>query len=229
MSDLTVIYYTANKISDYFFQNTKKQLLLTAQGMPIISVSQKPMDLGKNICMGDIGYNSLNIYKQVLVGAKSAKTKYIAMAEDDVLYSPEHFAYIPQTETFTYNMNVETIYTWNKNQCFIYKNRRALHSLICGRELFITAMEERFSKYPDAADKPDWWSEPGKSAYERRLGVKRYGSIQMSSKIPNIVFCAPQMLGFGFLGYKKKLGDVRKTVLPYWGKIEDIIKLYKDP
>ena len=68
MNDLTIIYYTANHISDYFMANTKKQLIRAIGDAPIISVSQKPMKLGKNICVGDIGRSGYNLYKQILIG-----------------------------------------------------------------------------------------------------------------------------------------------------------------
>jgi len=36
------------------------------------------------------------------------------------------------------------------------------------------------------------------------------------------------MLGFGHLGFRKKLGEDRRSELPYWGKAKELIKLYKD-
>lgn len=229
MNDLTVIYYTANKNSDYFTRNTQKQLLKVKGDIPLISVSQKPIDFGENICVGDIGYTSLNIYRQALIGAKAAKTKYIAMAEDDVFYSPDHFIHVPTTRNFWYNMNVQTIYTWNKEKTSIYKNRRVLHSMLCEKELFIDAMEERFSKFPDdIVDKPDDWTEPGKSYYEKCLGVTRYHSIEFTSSIPNVVVCADYHLGFKKWGYNKKLGEKREKELPYWKDVEGIYKLYDE-
>ena len=216
-------------MNDEFVANTRNQLLKVIDDTPIISVSQKPINLGQNICVGDIGYESINIYKQALIGAKEAKTRYIAMAEDDVLYSPDHFIHIPKDKSFSYNLNVGTIYTWNKEACFIFKHRQVLHSLICEREYFIDAMEERFSKFPDAVIKPDCWTEPGKGAYEKKLGVTVRWSERFMSEIANIVFCSPQHLGFRFQGFRRKLGVDRKKELPYWGKVEDIIKLYKNP
>ena len=55
MFDITAIYYTVNYISDYFAENIKKQILKVIDDMPLISVSQKPIDFGQNICVGKIG------------------------------------------------------------------------------------------------------------------------------------------------------------------------------
>ena len=50
MNDLTLLYYTANKIPETFGQNVRNHLLsLFPEGIPIISVSHKPIDFGKNI------------------------------------------------------------------------------------------------------------------------------------------------------------------------------------
>src|SRR5574337_272588 len=107
--DLTIIYYTSNWLdthNPYFLANTKKQLLKAIGDLPLISVSQKPIALGKNICVGDIGRSHLNIYRQILIGAKAAKTKYVALAEDDILYSWEHFhEHLPEKGKFAYDIN----------------------------------------------------------------------------------------------------------------------------
>ena len=129
MNDLTVIYYTSNFIPDKFMEYTKHHLLKAAENTPIISVSQKPMNFGKNICVGNIGRSHLNIYRQALRGAKEAKTRYIAMAEDDVLYSPGCFTrHTPTPGVFAYNRNVWCIYTWVKPAVFSFKDRINLYS-----------------------------------------------------------------------------------------------------
>lgn len=226
-NDITIIYYTANKISDHFFQNTKKQLLKAAGDIPIISVSQKPMDLGENICVGDIGQSYINVYRQALIGAKAAKTKYIAMAEDDILYSPEHFTHRSSPGVFAYNLSTQGIYTWSNPPLFSHKGRIVLSTLICERDLFMEAMEERFAKYPDDKLIPlKYWSEPGK--YERRgLRVTARQSEPFYTEIPNVIFSHPEGIGFTFLGTKKALGEDRAEEIPYWGRAADILKLCK--
>jgi hypothetical protein len=71
------------------------------------------------------------IYRQVLEGAKQASTDYVAVAEDDVLYSPEHFKFRPKPGHWGYNMNPWSIYTWGE-PIFTYKapgGRRNLNDL----------------------------------------------------------------------------------------------------
>lgn len=226
MSDLTCVYYTANAISDHFAQSTRKQLRAALGDLPLISVSQKPIDFGDNhIFQGERSH--FNIYRQALMGAKLAKTPYIALCEDDVLYSPEHFKLRSSPGKFAYNLGAWSIFTWGQPM-FTHKGtvRRNLHSLICERDLFIEAMEERFEKYPDPSGQrtKDLWAEPGK--YERQLGVTVRETEEFYTNPPNIVFSHETELSFEGLGERKRMGEFRAYVIPYWGEASQVRKLY---
>jgi hypothetical protein len=185
------------------------------------------MDFGKNICVGDIGRSHFNIYWQALVGAMVAETKYIALAEDDVLYCSDHFKYTPPEGIFSYNVNVASIYTWVKPPVFSFKDRRVLHSLVCERQLFVDVMKERFTKYPiGSITEIKNWAEPGKQAYEENLGVKIQKSEKFTTPVSNVVFCTPESLGFLHLGTRKRIGNRPVEEIPYWGRAEDILNNY---
>lgn len=226
MNDLTIIYYSANTISPYFFKHTKNALLKAVGKIPIISVSQKPMDLGKNICVGDIGQSNINIYKQVLIGAKETATEYVAMAEDDTLYHESHFKHRPTGEVFAYNMNKWSIFTWSEPPIFSNRGRRTLNALIAPRKLLIEALEERFAKYPEDEMIPlKFWGEPGR--YEKYLGVTVRPTERFESEIPIIMFSHPEALNYQQQGERKRLGMERLFKLPYWGEASEIVKLYQ--
>src|SRR3989304_7380503 len=151
-NDLTVVYYTSNWLdthNPYFLENTKKQLLVAIGDLPLISVSQKPIAFGKNICVGETGRSHLNLYRQILIGCKEAKTKYVAMAEDDVLYSHEHFHYrTPEKDVFAYNMAKWSLFTWSRPPVFSLRiKRKVVNSLIAKRDMLIEALEERFALF----------------------------------------------------------------------------------
>lgn len=229
--DLTVIYYTSNWLdthNPFFLENTRKQLLKAAEGIPIISVSQKPIDFGKNICLGDIGRSILNIYRQILIGAKAAKTKYVAMAEDDILYSFEHFhEFVPTEDRFAYDMNKWSIYTWTNPPLFTFRNRRVVNSLIAKKDMLVESLQERFDKFkgvPDDQIPLSHWGDPGR--YEKLLGVKVWETEEFYSPVPNIVFNHPEALGYMIGSHKKKKGELRAIEIPYWGRAEDMLKLY---
>ena len=225
-NELTIIYYTSNRISEFFANNIRKQILKAIGNIALISVSQKPIDFGKNICVGNIGRSNYNIYKQALIGAKKAKTKYVAMCEDDVLYTPEHFTcYRPDDEHFAYNFNRWNIYTWSRPPIFSYKHRIIMNQLIAPRELLVKALEERFKKYPTADTVPvKVWSEIGK--YERHLGVTIQKTVEFNSPESNIMFSHSEALGYKGLGKKKKHGDKRVKELLYWGEAKKILEKY---
>lgn len=231
MNDLTVIYYTSNYLDDknpYFLTNTKRQLLRAIGDLPLISVSQKPIALGRNICVGNTGRSHLNIYRQILTGCKQAKTKYVAMAEDDVLYSYEHFhSELPKPNHFLYDMNKWSIFTWSKPAVFSYRHRKIVNSLISERKMLIEALEERFDKYPDETKIPlKNWGDPGR--YEDYLGVTvRKTQEFVCPAISSVVFSHDHAFGFASRGKKKRLGEPRALEIPYWGTAEDVMKLYK--
>ena len=230
MADLTIIYYTSNYLettNPYFLDNTKKQLLKAIDNLPLISVSQKPMAFGKNICLGDIGRSHLNIYRQILIGCREAQTKYVAMAEDDILYSYQHFhSSLPKTGHFLYDMNKWSIFTWSNPPVFSYRHRKIVNSLIAERQMLIDSLQERFSKFPDQSDIPlSRWGDPGR--YEDRLGVTvRPTQEFVCPEVSNIVFSHEHAFGYESRGKRKRLGEPRAFEIPYWGQAVDIIKLF---
>lgn len=229
MSDLTVVLYTANALPSKFATNMRTKLMESIGELPLVCVSQKPMNLGYNTenIVVKPHRSHVNIYRQALIGALTAKTKYIALCEDDLLYSPEHFKYRPKQKPFAYNLGVWSIFTWQEPAMFTYKGggRVNLCNLICDRVAFIEAMEERFKKHPDES-KIDTriWAEPSK--YERQLGVTIQEREEFFTNPPNIMFSHETALSFQGLGKRKRLGEMRAFEIPYWGNAETIKALY---
>jgi hypothetical protein len=143
-NDLSVLYYTSCTENPEFEEKIRQELLKVIGDLPLISISQKPIDFGKNICVGNIGQSYRNEFKQVLIGCKEAKTDYVIMAESDCLYPPEYFTFIPQTEHCYRYANVWIMQEWigvNTGNSF----RRKMYSdcaQIVGREYMIKKIEE---------------------------------------------------------------------------------------
>src|SRR3990167_4876857 len=226
-SDLSVIYITANVLPRRFARKTQEQLLKAIGGLPLVSVSKKPMDFGENICVGNTPRSQANIYRQALIGAKAATTRYMAIAEDDVLYSPEHFKYRPPLGVFAYGVNNWSVFTWG-TPMFTLKSplgRKNLNALICERKLFVEAIEERFRLWPDDNKiSSSTFGEPRR--YDKHLGTTPYPVEGFYINPPNIVFYHQTALSFKGLGTRKRPGQVRATEISYWGRAEDTIKLY---
>lgn len=217
MNDLTVVFYTANSLPAKFAEKTLKQLQKASEGLPFIRIDKDPM----------VPASHIGIYRQALYGAKQSKTRYIALCEDDVLYSPEHFKYQPSPGLFAYNLSAWSIFTWGE-PIFTHKGkvRQNLNSLICERDLFIEAMEERFRKHPDESRIDiKIWAEPGR--YERYLGVTERPTEAFYTNPPNVIFTHENELSFRGLGTKKRLGEYRAIEIPYWGSAKKVKEIYK--
>ncbi len=95
-ADLTLLLYTANLIPDDVAARLRAYLLEVTEGQyPVVSVSQRPIDFGRNLCVGEIGASKYNAYKQILIGLRAVDTEFVACVDDDVLYVPEHFQQRP--------------------------------------------------------------------------------------------------------------------------------------
>ena len=208
MNDLTLLYYTANTVEQRFADNIRKEL--RSFGLPIISVSQKPTNLGKNICVGDIGVSAYNIYKQILIGTKQVQTPFVAACEDDALYNLEHFLHRPSEDTFAYNMN-----RWNVNPgIFFHRLRVGMWGCIAPTQLMIETLEVRFRKFPEFLTKENLYGfgEPGRS--EKRLDLPEVKMEIFNTKNPILTFNHRPSWG----GVRKILpGDTVVRALPFWG------------
>ena len=89
----TIIYYTANK--ETFEDKIVENLLKHSGGLPIVSVSKKPMNLGTNICVGETPHSYTSEFMQIRLGLEAITTPYVLTAESDFLYPPEYFQYVP--------------------------------------------------------------------------------------------------------------------------------------
>jgi hypothetical protein len=189
-----------------------------------------------NIVVGDIGRSHLNIYRQMLVGAKAAKTKYVALAEDDILYSYEHFhSFLPRDDIFLYDMNKLSLFTWTKPPLYSFRhNRQVVNQLIAPRQLLIEALEERFARFNELISQGHQeeriiknWGDFGRYEDDRHLGVTVRKTENFMCTCPSIVFTHELAFGYQFNhGKRKRLGDLRIIEIPYWGKAEDVLKLY---
>ena len=224
-NDLTIIFLTASQVPENWAKYQKAVLLKAARGLPIITISRKPLDWGQNL-IDNKPYSLSNIYFQLLRGAKMATTPFIAVAEDDTLYPMKHFhTFRPPLDTFAYNHNRMAIFTWGR-PIYGWKYRPSNSVLIAPRELLIEALEERFRKFPNGT--PDELTgEVGRRGVEDRLGLTRRKSISFDTTIS--VLRIDHDFGLDVLAksHRKYVGAVRATSIPHWGKAKDIIKRFK--
>lgn len=238
MSDLAIVFYTANCLHEPFAGHIRSNLIsATAAKFPLIVVSHKPMDFGDvRLVVQNPVRSHLQIYKNILQGALAAEGyKYIACCEDDVLYAPSHFTTSRPENKFSYDFNKWGINTWVNPPMFGYRSRAVINQLIAPRELLIEALDERFALYPDEASlrrkfgegNPfKFWGDLGR--YEKHLGVTVRPWEPFAAPDPSVVFSHDEAFGFLSAGTRKSVGNAPRTELPYWGSAQRMLDLWNN-
>ena len=241
----TLLYLTDNSLDPSIAEPCKRILLREADGLPIVSVSQKPMDFGTNVCVGEIGRSWMSIYKQILAGLEAVETEWLCVIEHDVLYTSEHLNYHPSDpKVFWYNGN-HWLVQWHGNHpeiegMYSYRpSRYAVSQLICTKSQLKASTQELvdlIERGMKVQPGTRWYGEPGavdsgiyQAAVEAIGGssshwhkhiveyLSRYTAQFFRTDIPNLDIRHNGC----FTGPKR--GKKRCYELPYWGKFEDVI------
>lgn len=229
--DLTLLYYTANRISAGFARAVRLELVETftsgGGNMPeSIAISHLPIEgLGdENIVVGDVPQSIWQVYQNILLGAKAATTAFVACCEDDTVYSRSHFDYRPALDTFAYDRNRWVITRklsddGKRREAFFYwRSRHQMAMCIAPRELLIETLEEKFAKYPTPPEsttvaKKAGWGEPGR--YEKNLGLTPRKMEYFDALEPSVTFNHGESL----MGRRRVNPDDKiVTDLPPWGE-----------
>jgi len=225
MPDLTIIYITANEMPSRWQAYHIKHLLHAANEYPIITVSRKPLSIGENIIDAE-PKSYWNIYMQMLRAARMAHTEYVAMAEDDVLYTREHFKqYRPKNDAVSYDRSRWSLFAWDAIYCL--RQRVSNCSLIAPRRYLIEALEERKQKHPGGLLNSEC-GEVGRERIEKRIGVTIRKAEEWWCSNPIVQLNHPT--GSEDLQKKKwkRHGQIKANRIPYWGEAERIVSYYAE-
>jgi len=232
--EITVVYYTDNSLKNKEIENLCKRSILNI-GINIISVSQKPIDFGYNICVGDIGRSHLSLFKQILAGVEQVTTKYVALAEHDCLYCKEHFNWIPpRDDIFYYNVN-HWLVDWNTGM-YSYVRRKVLSMMVANTALTLQAARDKIKMLSAGAlirkgkaGACEFGVCDNREAFVDELNaiknmgkdfgkdINQYNAASFKTNTCNIDI----RHNSNFSGGKR--GKNRCYEIPYWGKFEDII------
>jgi hypothetical protein len=209
----TVIYYTSNRENPTFEKKIQDDLLKKTN-LPVISVSQKPINVGTNICVGDVGISGYNICRQILIGCLRATSDFVITAESDCLYSPDYFDYQPERLDIPYR-NTNIYVRKYKQDCFCKKDS-SLFSQVVGREFFIKRLTDLFGNAPI-------WNTSFKN-WPKEIGKLLFTKYEyFETKYPCISF----KTGRGMRKHSKT-NEVKVLELPYWGKASVLRRKYED-
>lgn len=231
MSDLTIIYLTANRMPPRWVEFHRKHLLAAVGDYPLITVSMEPMDLGagETKLIQTTPWGSWNTFCEWNRAAKVAQTEFVAIAEDDTLYHPLHYrAYRPKPDEVVYDMSRWTVMPWYPVPRFSLIRRMGGFSMICPRDLMIQALDEREARWPDGYQVP---GEIGRARVERRMRVTVRKSIEWYCAESMVTLAHSRGLSSTFQdtpGMRRREGEVKAIEIPYWGRAEDIAAIYND-
>lgn len=229
IQDLTIIYITANLVPERWQKFQIEILLEAIDKTSIISVSRKPLDLGYNII--DFEPKSYwNIYVQLNQAAKLATTDYIAIVEDDTLYTHEHFVgFRPKLDEVSYNRSRWSLFVWDPLYCL--RQRISNCSLIAARKYLIDALDEREKRWPEGCS-DHLVGEVGRPVIDRRMKVSARKMVEWYCRNPIVQFNHENGTDNGDYGLKngkhliKKHGQIQAYDIPYWGKAEELVKRF---
>jgi len=216
-NDLTVIYYTANREKPVFEEKIKKALAENIGDLPLISVSQKPIDFGKNICVGDVGVSEINCRRQFLIGCEAAKTKYVCAAEADFMYPKEYFEFVPPRDDTVYlAMRCYVLFAQRgKRRIFSPKPRGSEGATVVNREYIIKRLKFILNGAPQWREKTD-----GDRLIPQLLGSCRHEFFW--TEVPTITFKTDNQMHRRTPNLIKK----RTAEIPYWGTFKDVAEKY---
>ena len=219
MIDSTVVYYTSNRETENFEGEIIKELLKSSGDLPVVSVSQKPMNFGKNICVGDVGASNINTKKQILLGLAEATTKYVHMAEADFLYPSEYFQFVPSTKDTVYYL--DNIYVLFNNRNKFYRKRNSDGALVCNRLYLKNLLSQALEHAPEWFDGRDEPQYEGKLKHNTVLYSGR--RLPFTTDIPAITF----KTGNGVSWRCPHSKNNYQTYVPQWGTAEALNERFK--
>jgi hypothetical protein len=215
MHKATIIYYTSNRERPRFERKIQETLLKNCGDLPIISVSQEPIQLGKNICIGDVGTSGFNMFRQVQIACEAATTPFVISAEADCVYPPDYFKFTPNRLDACFRDSNLYVMADRKDH-FYYKSEGATHAQIVGREFYLETLEKLFKGAPK-------WSTEEKNFPKERNGKDDVFDKIFYWKSENPVFQIKTHRGMRYHTHSDRTPIYE---LPFWGKGSDIRKHY---
>lgn len=233
MVDITIIYMTANRMPQRWVKFHRRHLLAAITGLPTVLVV--PEGTGEEL---DLGIGEKKLYQDLPWGgwstfcmwnraAKLAETEFVAIAEDDSLYHPEHFIdFRPRHDEIAYDMSRWTVMSWHREPRYSMIRRLGGFMMVAPTQLVIEALDEREAKFPRGFHRP---GEIGREDSELRMGVTRRKHVEWYCKFPTINLAHTEGVSPTYIGptkRKRKEGEIKAYDIPYWGRAADIADVF---
>ena len=161
----SIVYYTRNRVDQKLGDHCRKQILKAK--LPIVSVSSEPIEFGKNFVL-NIGGGYLEYFKKILKGLEESTANIIFFCEDDTLYHPSHFNFIPPEENvYYYDINVWRI---RAEDGFALHYDAKQMNMLCGyRDFLINYYKKAVKKVTEGVSVRAMGFEPGSHHRKERI------------------------------------------------------------
>jgi hypothetical protein len=226
-----IIYYSDLRPHAKILEVCKNQLIKASNGLPIVSVTLKPFELGTNIVLEGRERSYPTMLKQIVIALEALDTDIVFFCEHDVLYNETHFHYTPLTD-YIYYYNINN-WRWDVKEDFAitYDGLHSLSGLCCYRLLALKHFRDRLN-YVEAkgwdkqrAREPRWGRvmgyEPGTKP-RRRGGFTDETFETWKSPICNVdirhknTFSAPKIKLTDFKHQPSNWRQIPMTEIPDW-------------
>lgn len=221
-----ILYYTDNQAQEKILLACRKQLKRCQGNMPLVSVSQYPIDFGFNIVL-PLKSQLISMFRQIVAGLEDLSVDTIFLAEHDVLYHPSHFDFTPpKDDIYYFNTNVWTVKS-DTGEALYFDGARRNSGLVASRKILL----EHFTKKIEKARTFFASTTRGfgrKVGYEpgKKKGRDDYRAVEFKSEFPNLDIkhgrniTKPRfkLSAYQHGGERVKDSWVLTDEVPYWGK-----------
>lgn len=214
MASGAVVYFTSNREDERFEGRIRRSLLRVVGGLPVISVSQQPLDFGQNIVVGTQTPSTQNALRQLQIGAQAATADHVYLAESDFLYPRDYFTFQPRRARTAYIATpIYVLFALpRKAKVFALKRGRSDSAMVVEQTCLVEAIETLLAPY-------GMWGE-APITFDDLLNLMGRRSFELS--VPAITFKTAHNM-------HAKTPYARQSLcrtLPGWGTSEDLVRKY---
>ena len=225
-----ILYYTCNTHKPEMEEFCRQQLLKA--NLPIISVSlNKEIGFGNTRLRFDGERGPLTMHKQILMGLQKAKCEYIYFAENDILYPPSHFDFVPpRKDVFYFDVNVWKL-RYPDGHCVWTDNLQQLSGLVASRELLLEFFSKRVEQIEKEGFNRHYEPSARQNIFPKAKGGK-YGEANYMGKEPMVCIRHDRNITaskWSIDDYRNKdfaKGWKESDEIPFWGKGADLAKQF---
>jgi hypothetical protein len=202
----TILYYTSSA-EDVDFENKIIDNIIANKGdIPVVSVSQKPLRFGKNICVGNLGKSYYSEYRQIYIGLQVIDTPIVIFCESDFLYPIAYFR--PIEEELCRCSDVWIL--WKSTRYGNFRRKKYSEGAQIGnRDFLLGKYSDYFRNYPRESD------------FDKKDPLYKCEFSMFYTSQP----CVSFKTGNG-VRYMTNTTTEKADKLPLWGSAEDLRRLY---